>query len=157
MNSLSPDRQIILFMAAVVILVTAIHPTASWYLTLFLLALYVSVYWLTRTWHDRAFYLVCFGALLVVTCGAASIWEELIVAWMVGGSSAIAMGMTVSRNDLPALLALGSCTLAVALMIYLSNHVLLPLFVLSALTAGIAAVLAIRDYQFRKQCSGARV
>jgi hypothetical protein len=157
MNPLSPDLRITLFMAAVVILVTAIHPTPSWYLTLFLLGLYVAVYWLTRTWHDRAFYLVGFGALLVVACGAASIWEGLIVAWMVGGSIAVVTGMTVSRNDIPVLLAFGSCTLAVALIISLANHVLLPLFVLCALTAGIAAILAIRDYQFRKQCSGARV
>ena len=156
MNLSAPDFRITLLLAAVVVLVTAIYPTPAWYLTLLLLGLYIAVYRLTRSWQDRAFYLVCAGALLVIACGAAGIWEGLVVAWVVGGSIATAMGMTASRDELPALLAFGTGTLAVALLVYLSNHVLLPLFALGALAAGIAAVLAIRDYQFRKQYTGAR-
>ena len=157
MRPLPPDSLITLVMAAVIILAAAVFPAPAWYLTLVLLGLFVAVYWLTRNWHDRVFYLVCSGALLVVACGTTSIWEGLAIAWMLGGIIATATGMEVSRDDIPAVLTFGACTLAVALMIQLSNHVLLPLLVLSAASAGIAAVMAIRDYRFRKLCSGARV
>ncbi len=157
MRPLSPGSRIILLMAAVIILAMAMYPTPSWYLILLLLGLFATVHRLTKTRDDRVFYLVCSGSLLVIACGTASIWEGLIVAWLAGSSIASAMGMAASRNDIMALLAFGVCTLAVALMIQLANHVLLPLLVLCAVTAGIAAVLSVRDYQLRKQCSGARV
>jgi hypothetical protein len=157
MRPLSPDSWVTIVMAAIIILADVVYPTPSWYLTLVLLGLFITVYWLTVSRHDRVFYLVCSGVLLVVACGTISIWEGFIIAWTLGVIIATAAGMRVSRNDIPALLTFGSCTLAVALMIQLANHVLLPLLVLSAVIAGIAAVLAIRDYQFRKECSGARV
>ncbi len=157
MRSLSPDSWITIAMAAVIVLAAAVYPTPSWYLAILFLGLFVTVYRLTGNWHDRVFYLVCSGVLLVVACGTTNIWEGLIIAWMLCGIIAASTGMRLSRDDLPAILIFGACTLAVALMVQLANHVLLPLLVLSAVVAGIAAVMAIRDYQFRKECSGARV
>jgi hypothetical protein len=155
MNPPSRDIQIIIVMAAVVILATAIFPSPSWYLTLVLLGVFILVSWRTRAWPDRVFYLTCSGILLVVACSAASTGEGLVVAWLLAGVIATVMGMIWSKKDIPAVLMFGSSTLAVALMIQLANHVLLPLLILGAATALVVAALAIRDYRFRKEHTGA--
>jgi len=156
MNPVPADLWFLGFLAAAVILVTAIGPAPAWYLSIILLVVFCAVFWLTRTRHDRIFYLVCGGVLLVAACGAASIWGGLVVAWMLAGIVATALGMTGANNDIVAFLAFCSGTLLVAVMVQLANHVLLPLFILCLGTAVFLFVQTIRDYQFRKQYSGAR-
>jgi hypothetical protein len=156
MNPIPADLWFTGFLTAAVIMVTAIGPAPAWYLTIILLALFVAIFRLTWTRHDRIFYLVCAGELLVVACGAVSIWGGLVVAWMLSGIVATALGMTGSRNDIVAFLTFCFGTLLGAMMIQLANHVLFPLFILCSGTAILLAVQTIRDYQFRKQYSEAR-
>jgi len=157
MSALAADRVILCLMAAVVILSALFRPGPAGYLPILLVVVFAITYWLTRTWPDRVFYLVCSGTVLVVISGAASVWEGLVLAWMVTGVIATVMEVRVPVHDLPALLVACSATLAITLMIELANHVLLPLAVLWGTAGSILAVMAIRDYRFRKQYSGARV
>ncbi len=157
MSALAPDRVILVLMAAVVILSTLIRPGPAGYLAILLVVVFAITYRLTRTWPDRVFYLVCSGILLVAISGAASVWEGLVLAWMAAGVIATVMEIHVSAQDLPALLVAGSVTLAITLMIELANHVLLPLAILCGITGCVLAVMAIRDYRFRKQYSGVPV
>jgi len=155
MSRLPADRVIIGMMAAVVVLITLISPAPSGYLPVLLVGIFAALYWWIRNWHDRFFYLVCSGIVLVAVCGAGSTWEGLIIAWMVAGILATVTGVTVSVHDLPAVLAGGAATILITLMIELANHALLPIAILCGMTLGFLAVIIIRDYRFQKQYSGA--
>ena len=155
MSLLTPGRIIIGLMAAAVVLSTVLRPGMAGYLALLLVGVFALTYFLTLPRPDRIFYLACSGALLVAIAAAASVWEGLLIAWMAAGVIATTMGIQVTGQDLPALLAAIASTLAIALMIGMANHVLLPLAVLSGITGCILVVLVIRDYRFRKQYSGA--
>lgn len=155
MSNLPADRVIIGMMAAIVVLVTVIRPAMAGYLSILLVGIFAVIYWWTRNWHDRFFYVACSGVLLVVICGAISIWEGLIIAWMVAGILATVTGVTVSVHDLPAVLAGGVATILITLMIELANHALLPIAILCGITLGFLAVIILRDYRFQKQYSGA--
>jgi len=141
-------------MAAIVILGTIIRPVMTGYLSILLVGVFTIVYWRTRSWPDRIFYLVCSGTLLVAVCAAAVVWEGLIIAWLVAGVIATVMKVTLTAKDLPALLAACSVTAIISLMIDRANHVLLPLAILCGIAASVFAVMSIRAYRFRKQYAG---
>jgi len=124
------------------------------YINLILLVLFGSVLYLTRTWHDRAFYLVCAGEPLVIGCGAVNIWAGLFVVWMLAGIICPAMGIPVPGSEIKAFLLFCCATFFITLIIQLSNHVLLPLIILCAGTGLILTVKSVRDYQLKKQYSG---
>lgn len=137
-----------------VIGIALLAPAPVGYINLVLLVLFGSVLYATRTWHDRAFYLVCAGEPLVIGCGAVNIWAGLFVVWMLAGIVCQAMGIPVSGSEKIFFLLFCCATFFITIIIRLSNHVLLPLILLCAGTGLIITVKAVRDYQLKKQYSG---
>ena len=106
-------------------------------------------------WQGRIFYLVCSGELLVIACGALSIWAGLFVTWMLTGVVLGELMMLEGKEDFSMYLLFCCITLALAAAIQFSNHVLLPLLVLAAGTALVLFFQGIRNYQLRKEVTGA--
>ena len=155
MRQVSTDHALIGVMAAAAILAAVLLPPMAGYPAIILVGVFAGVPRLTRAWPDRAFCLACAGTLLVAASAAASTWEGLGMAWLVAGI--IATVMEFPMRSIPALLAAFLATAAITLMIEMANHVLLPLVILACMTGLIAAVMAIRDYRFRKHYSGVPV
>jgi hypothetical protein len=142
-------------LAAGVLVLTAASPSPSWYLFPLLIALIGGVMVYTRTWQDRAFMLLCAGQPLVIACGAISLYAGLFVVWMLAGIVLSTMGMFGSGRDRRSFLYFCGATLVIAAGIGQANHVLLPLLILGAVTVIFVAIQTIREYQFRKQYTGA--
>ena len=138
-------------LAAGVIGVTTWSGSPVWYLNLILLCLFMGISYAIRSWHDRAFYLVCAGEPLIVACGAINLWAGVLVVWMVAGIVCNAMGMLEFLMGIKSFVLFCGVAAIVAILIQISNHVFLPLLILAAGTGAILAVLVVRDYQFRKQ------
>jgi hypothetical protein len=138
-------------LAAGVIGVTAWSGSQVWYLNLILLCLFVGIFYAIRNWHDRAFYLVCAGEPLIVACGAINLWAGVFVVWMVAGIVCNAMGLLEFLMGIKSFVLFCGIAAIVAILIQVSNHVLLPLLILTAGTGAILAVQAVRDHQFTKQ------
>jgi hypothetical protein len=153
-STLPSARVLIVLMAAVTIIGALLIPGPAGYLAILIVGIFAAVYWRTRVSSDRLFYLAGTGTLLVAACGAVSIWEGLAIAWLVSGTIAAAQGIMLSRGDLPAAAGAILATLAMALLIAWSDHVLLPLALLSGITGIVVIVMAIRSYRFRKQYAG---
>ena len=144
----------LLLAAGVLIFIVAASP-ASWYLYPLLLALTGTVLYVTRTWKDRVFYILCAGQPLVIALSAVLVWAGLFAEWMLSGIVLAELGRLTSRNDWLTYAAFCGVTLVIAAGIQASNHVLLPLIILAGLIILFAAVRILRDYRFRKQYSGA--
>jgi hypothetical protein len=155
MNRPLPEYQFLLALAAGVAVITILAGSPVGYFTFLLLLLFSGIVILTRTFEDRGVYLVCSGAPLVAACGMVNLWAGLFAACMITGIVCRAFGLLESREDLrPFALFCGSAFL-VALIIQLSNHVLLPLLVLAVIMIIILSVQSVRWYQFKKFCTGA--
>lgn len=151
-----PSRYKAIGLLAVVAVLSAILvPSPAAYLTVVLTAAFALIYRVTRAWPDRAFYLVCTGVLLVAISASVSVWEGLAAGWLVAAVFVSATGIVITIRDLPVLLAGGFVTVAIALMIALANHVLLPLIVLCTAAVLFLGIMAVRDHRFRKEYSGA--
>ena len=138
-------------LAAGVIGITAWSGSPVWYLNLIFLCLFGGIFSAIRSWHDRVFYLVCAGEPLIVACGATNLWAGVFVVWMVAGIVCNAMGMLEFSGGIKSFILFCGIAAIVAILIQVSNHVLLPLLILTAGTGAILAVQVIRDHQFRKQ------
>ena len=149
------DHGFFLLLAAGVLVFTVAVSPASWYLCPLLLALTGIVLYATRTWKDRVFYILCAGQPLVIALSAVLVWAGLFAEWMLAGIVLAELGMLASRNDWLAYAAFCGVTLVIAAGIQASNHVLLPLIILTGIIALFAAVRILRDYRFRKQYTGA--
>ncbi|MCX6688214.1 MAG: hypothetical protein NTZ39_00720 [Methanoregula sp.] len=145
------DYLFLAVLAAVVIGVTAWSGSPVWYLNIIFLCLFGGVFYAAGSWHDRAFYLVCAGEPLIVACGIMNIWAGLFAMWMVAGLVCNAMGMLEFSHELKIFVLFCGVTVPLAILIHVSNHVVLPLLILAAGTGAIFAVETIRDHQFRKQ------
>ena len=155
MKPLLPDYLFFIALAAGVTGITLLAGSPVWYLNVILLTLLLGIMVITRTWHDRGFYLVCGGEPLVVACSTINLWAGLFTVCMLAGIVYGALGLCESRQDLrPFVLFCGS-SFFIVLVIQLSNHVLLPLLILGSITAIILAIQSVRAYQFRKLYSGA--
>jgi len=152
---LRQDLGFFLLLAAGVLIFTAAASPASWYLYPLLLALTGMVLYVTRTWKDRVFYILCAGQPLVIALSAVLVWAGLFAEWMLSGIVLAELGRLTSRNDWLTYAAFCGVTLVIAAGIQASNHVLLPLIILAGLITLFAAVRILRDYRFRKQYSGA--
>jgi len=141
-------------LVAGVIGITVLVPVPFGYINLILLALFGCILYVTRTWHDRAFYLVCAGEPLVIGCGAVNLWAGLFIVWMLAGIVCPAMGIPVSASEKNFFLLFCCATFFITLIIQASNHVLIPLIILCAGTALILTLKAVRDYQLKKKYSG---
>ena len=138
-------------LAAGVIGVTAWSGSPIWYLNLILLCLFGGISYAIRSWHDRVFYLVCAGEPLIVACGAINLWAGVFVLWMVAGIVCNAIGMLDFLMGIKSFVLFCGVAAIVAILIQVSNHVLLPLLILATGTGAILAVQVIRDHQFIKQ------
>ena len=149
------DDGFFLLLAAGVILFTGIAQPPSWYLYLLLLALPGIVLYVTRTWKDRMFYILCAGQPLVIALAAVQVWAGLFAVWMLGAIVLAALGMLASVDDQRTYAAFCGATLFIAAGIDAAGHVLLPLLIIGGLTAVFVLVFTVREYRFRKQYAGA--
>ena len=156
---MNPSRSEYLFLGALAAGVIGISipriGTPEGYLGIALLLLLCGVLVTTRTWQDRGFYLVCGGVPLVVACSITSLWAGVFSACMLAGIVYGAWGLQQSQRDIISFMLFCGGTGFVALVIILSNHVLPALLALGSITAVILAIQSVRNYQFRKQCTGA--
>ena len=84
-----------------------------------------------------------------------NIWAGLFVVCMLTGIIGSVLGLVESKNDLVLFLGFCMSSLFVAVIIHLSNHVLLPLVAIAGIAGIIMAVQSVRIYQFKKTYSGA--
>ncbi len=149
------DHGFFLLLVAGVLIFTLAASPVSWYIYPMLLVLTGIVLYVTRTWKDRVFYILCAGQPLVIALSAVLVWAGLFAVWMLAGIVLAELGMLASGNDWLPYAAFCGATLVIAGGIQASNHVLLPLMILAGLIALFAAVQTLRDYRFRKQYTGA--
>jgi hypothetical protein len=155
MSDLLPEYQFFIALAAGAAGITILAGSPSGYINFLLLLLIFGILVITRTWPDRGFYLVCSGEPLVVACGIMNLWAGLFVVCMLAGIVYSALGFLASREDIKYFVLFCGGAFFVALLIQVSNHVLLPLLILGSITAIILAVQSVRTYQFRKHYAGA--
>ncbi|AGB02476.1 hypothetical protein [Methanoregula formicica] len=154
MNTFLPEFRFLVPLAAGIIAITAYVRPEIWYPAPALLLAFLGIYAVSRSWPDRGFYLVCSGVLLITAAGAMNLWAGLFTVWMVAGTVCSSHGILKNTPDFHSFLCFCGITTAVALLVKFSNHVVLPL---SVLTAGFLIVLlvqSVRIYQFKKQYSG---
>ncbi len=155
MNNLQPEYLFFIALAAGAAVITVLWASPIWYVNVMLLLLFSGILIITRTWRDRGFYLICGGVPLVIACGIMDLFAGLFAVCMLAGIVCGALGLLKTRRDLvPFALFCGSSFL-IALLIQVSNHVLLPLLILGSMTAIILAIQSVRTYQFQKHCTGA--
>ena len=138
-------------LAAGVIGVTAWSGSPVWYLNIIAFCLFGSIFYAVRNWHDRVFYIVCAGEPLIVACGATNLWAGVVVVWMVAGIVCNAMGMLEFSGGIKSFVLFCGVATIIAILVQVSNHVVLPLLILAVGTGAVLAVQAIRDHQFKKQ------
>ena len=103
----------------------------------------------------RLFYLPCAGILLVITCGIVHVIAGLVLAWAVAGLCLHAWGMLDSPGDLRAWAAFCGALAIAAIVIVLSNHVLLPFLVILGTAGAVFLVQSLHNHRMRKQLRGA--
>jgi len=145
------DYLFLAVLAVTVIGVTVWTGSLVWYLSLILLCLFAGVLYATRRWHERGFFLICAGVPLMVACGAMSTWAGLVAGWMVAGCACNAMSLLARPRERWLFGVFCTATLPVALIVYFSNHVVVPIIILAVVTGAIVAVQQIRDHQWRKR------
>ena len=150
---LKPGFFLLMAMGALGAAVTAHFPAG--YLCLLLLIPVGGLLFAARTWHGRIFYLVCSGELLVLACGAVTIWAGLFTAWMLAGVVLLELGMLEGREDFGVFVLFCCATLVLAAVIQVSDHVLVPLLLLAAGAGLVLFFQDIRNYQLRKKYAGA--
>ncbi|MFA5268026.1 MAG: hypothetical protein WC379_08635 [Methanoregula sp.] len=144
-----------LLVAGVMVLLLPFFPSLYWFVCISLAAITGIILYLTRQWPDRAFYLACAGQPAAIACGSTNIWAGLVVEVMLAGMVAGTMGHLSSEEDYRYLLLYACLALLLALLIGFSNHVFFLLLALGTALALLAGIMAIRGYQFRKECTGA--
>lgn len=143
-------------LSAGMVLVAALSASPFRYLPVLLTLPLGAVLYLARDRPDRLLYGVCAFQPLIVASGLLDLRAGLFAVWICGALAASLSGWLSSRQDLLFLLLFCAGTLLLAILAGFSNHVsLLP----AALGAGLGLILlalVLRDYQFRKQYTGAR-
>ena len=155
MNLPPPEYPFFIALAIGVTGISLLLGSPAWYLNIALLLLVCGILVITRTWHDRGFFLVCGGEPLVVACGIMNLWVGLFSACMLAGIVYGALGLLESRKDILSFALFCGGAFFVALLIQVSNHVPLVLLIIGGVTAIILAIQSVRTYQFRKQYTGA--
>ncbi|NMB79770.1 MAG: hypothetical protein GYA23_11835 [Methanomicrobiales archaeon] len=155
MNYASLETGFFAALALGILILAALLAAPTWYLVVLLLIIFAGTWYGTRTLPDRAFYLACAGELLVIGCSTMNHWAGLYCACTLTGIIGSALGLVRTRDDLVLLFVFWLGSAFAALLIFLSNHVLLPLAAIMGITAGILAIHSVRLYQFRKYYSGA--
>jgi hypothetical protein len=156
MNPMKPEYGFFAGMVAGVLILSVLVPTQYWYINLILITLFGITLYYTAPRNDRIFYLVCAGELLVVAAGVTMLWAGLFMVWMLAGVVCGVQGLLVSRTDYYTLILFWGCTILIASVIQVSNHVILPLLLFGLGTGLILGIRMMRNYQFRKHYSGVR-
>lgn len=154
MSTLPPEFRFLVPLGVGILGTTAYLHLETWYLAPVLLAVFLGVYSITRTWHDRGFYLVCSGVLLAAAAGAMNLWAGLFSVWMVAGTVCSSHGLLEGTPDFRYFLAFCGVTTAIALLIEFSNHVVIPVIILTVCGIVVLLVQSVRVYQFKKHYSG---
>src|SRR5512136_1266276 len=124
MRTLPPESGFFILLAAgVPVLLLPLFPTLFWIVCLLLAFLPGIILYLTRTWPDRAFYLICAGQPAVIACGSTGIWAGLFVELMLAGMVAGTMGLLTSPEDYRFLLLFSFLMVMLAWVISRANHV----------------------------------
>lgn len=155
MNQVPQEYRFILALAAGITGYTIIWPSTAAYLGILFLLVLGAVQVLSRTWPDRAFFLLVAGQPVVVACGMANLGAGLYAACLTAGLVSAAMGILDSRADYLALAAFFCFSVLVAVLVFLANHVPLPLLVLCIAVAAFILIQSVRNYQFKKHYTGA--
>jgi 4-amino-4-deoxy-L-arabinose transferase-like glycosyltransferase len=142
-------------MAAGVLLFTVLDSSTYWYLNLLFLLISGFVLYQTRTWPDRAFYCVCAGEPLVVATGVMNLWAGLFVTCMLAGITCGTLRLLTLKKDYLYLVLFWGCVTIVTGIIQASNHVIFPLVLFGIGIVLFIVIQMIRNYQFRKQYTGA--
>jgi len=155
MNLPRPEYLLLAVLGAGTLAVTVTTASPFWYAGPVLYLLLCGALHATRTWHDRALYLLCAGQLLIIGSGAANLWSGLFAVWMLAGIVLGTLGLLESGPELRSYLLFCLFALAIATGIEVSNHVLLPLLVLGSAAILFVGAVTIRDYRLKKQYTGA--
>jgi hypothetical protein len=155
MNDSLPEYVFFIALAVVVSASALISGSLAGYINVILLLLFSGILIITRTWKDRGFYLVCGAEPLVIACTVTNLWAGLFSLCMVAGIICRAFGLLESRPDLRPFLFFCGSSFLIALLIRVSNHVLVPLIIFGGITGVILAIRSVRTYQFRKEYTGA--
>lgn len=154
MKRLQPEYWFFIALAAGIAGNTAYQASPYWYLNIILLIIFFFVLAISRTWHDRGFYLACSGEVLVISCSITNIWAGLFALCMLAGIICGALGILENREDFINLAFFCGSSFIVALLAQVSNHVLSLLLVLGSVIIIILALQSVRTYQFRKNYIG---
>jgi hypothetical protein len=92
--------------------------------------------------------------LLSAAAGHLNLWAGLFAVWMVAGTICTSTGLLAEPADVRHFLAFCGTSALIAVLIEFSNHVVLPLIILTCGIALILIVQSVRTYQFRKYWSG---
>ena len=155
MSDLRTEYRFFIPLAAGVIGITLLMGVLTWYINFLLLLVFFGALVVTRSWHDRGFYLVCSGLPLVIGCGIMNLWAGLFAVFMVAAIVCGVLGLLTSCSDMRTFSFFCGCSFLITLIIQFSNHVLLPLFILGGVIAIILGIQSVRMYQFRKHYAGA--
>ena len=155
MNRLPREYPFFVVLAVVIAVITILVGSPASYINFILLLLFLITLVLTRSWHDRGFYLVCCGEILVIACSITNLWAGLFAVCMLAGIVCEVQKILESREDLRTFALFCGVSLVITLLVQLSNHVLLPLVILGGMTALILIIQSVRTYQFRKHFTGA--
>jgi hypothetical protein len=150
-----PEYVFLAVLGVGILAVTVAIASPFWYASPLLYLLLCGVLYATRTWHDRALYLLCAGQLLIIGSGAVNLWSGLFAVWMLAGIVLGILGLLGSQPELRTYLLFCLFALVIAAGIEVSNHVLLPLLVLGSAAILFVAAVTIRDYRLKKQYTGA--
>lgn len=124
-------------------------------LLLFILAVVLVT---TRTWPDRALFIVCIGEPLIVACSMMNLWAGLFSSCMLTGILYGTLAFLKSLTDLAIAGSFFFVFIIITIAIQVSNHVLLPLVAISVVAGLILLIQSIRNYQFARQyTSGATI
>jgi hypothetical protein len=155
MNNLPMEYLFFIALAAGVAGITLLLGSPVGCLSFMLLLFLFAILLIIRTWHDRGFYLICGSVPLAIACSIMNIWMGLFTVCMLASIVCGALGLLTTRQDLRYFAFFCGSSFFIALLIELSNHVLLPFLILSSMTAIILVIQSVRMYQFRKSYTGA--
>ena len=155
MNLSLPEYRFFAALALVVIVTVLAFESPAGPLALLLLVIVAAVLHLTGSWPDRGLYLTCAGMPLVIACSMANFWAGLVAICLLAVLLAEVFCIARTKDDRLLLAAFAGSSLAIALVIHLANHVLIPLVIIMGMTALVLAIQSVRTYQLRKQYAGA--
>ena len=156
MNDLQREYKIFIALVAGILIATLLSGSPTGYISILLLFLVFGIMVITRTWRgDRIFYIVCAGEPLVIACSIMNIWAGLFAVCMLAGMVSGELRLLESPKDIRFFALFCASSFLIALLIQVSNHVLLPLLIIGGIAAIVLGGQTLRMHQFRKHYSGA--